>query len=196
MQTTFWETPMKTFTTKILMSLAVLALTLGSLTAGEKKGNKSSSHCEPSKPSCHEDKCHDKSHNDCHWPKFPWWPHCDKKCDKKCPPCDRPGTGTTPPGPGTGTGTNPNPGDGGVNRRPPVGGKVQFRVEHEYKQGYGFDNFPVTVVGTYNTRAEAEAAAQTWNARGFTTRIIEVPVRNPITGDITPIRPGDLRGIR
>src|SRR5262245_27584607 len=81
---------MKTFATRILATVAVMALTCGSLTAGEKKGGKSSGHTGPSK-SIHFDKWGQKNHGhfDFHfkwhtphyhtpyfwYPKayYPWW---------------------------------------------------------------------------------------------------------------------------
>jgi hypothetical protein len=79
---------MTTFTTKILAAVAVMALTFGSLQAGEKKGGKSSSHSGPSKPIVFDKSDHKKNDKgdfkydkhdfkyDKHDFHFKWYPPC------------------------------------------------------------------------------------------------------------------------
>lgn len=119
------------------------------------------------------------------WPKFDCHnkPPCHTDCHHSCPPCHGGNGGTTNPNPGTGGG-NPGPGLDPIR-------SFQYRLEVEYKPGYGFSMY-VRNIGTYRTRAEAEVAAAPYVAQNLAYRIIEVPNR-PVPGTIRPINTGDLR---
>ena len=162
---------MKTITIKVLASVVTMSVALASASASNHNNSKQS----PSKPVCH-DNCRPPV-RDCHPPVRDCHP---------CQPCDCHWLRTCPTNPGTNSGMNPgtNPGTGGGRINLPKT-KYQYRLECEYKQGYGFGMY-VRTIGTYNTRAEANSAAASWQAQGYATRIIEVPVRT-IPGQLRPL---------
>ena len=113
---------MTTFTTKILATVAAMALTFGGLQAGDKKGGKPSSHSGPSKPTSFEKSDHKKYDKDdfkhdkyefkhdkydfhfkwyppcypsfCWFPQtcYAWWPYCPPSYPYGMKPID-PGMG-------------------------------------------------------------------------------------------------------